>query len=279
MRRKWSFNTPKYIPGMPDASMTSHCSESMVDSVTHVWWKLMRKFNTSKESIRIDSQISAKIQLQDTIEQLRGIEESLRVELRSMALQVRAAQEANAKQSMQHMLMRSHSKRIRLTQTNQKKRNLEQSLEALCMSELNEQVLSSMKKTSVALQDLGLTESIAQTDEMMLDLQETHQDVKCLQDALGQNLLPDEWDEEAMSKELDMLMSTENEAMLELPLTINKMSKASQDSATLPHEALLEQKINNTHNTDKEITNASRDEARQMKTQPAQDESITVPLV
>ena len=56
----------------------------MVDSVTHVWWNLMRKFNTSKESIRIDSQISAKIQLQDTIEQLRGIEESLRVELRSL---------------------------------------------------------------------------------------------------------------------------------------------------------------------------------------------------
>ena len=119
--------------------------------------------------------------------------------------------------------MRTRAKRMRLSQTANKRVNMEQQLDALCMSELNNQVLSSMQKTSIALKSLGVRESVENADEMMLDMQEAHQDLSAMQDALGQPLSFDSIDEDALAHELQILLTGEEDTLLEVPLTENKM--------------------------------------------------------
>ena len=51
---------------------------------------------------------------------------------------MRAAQQTQAKTTLQHILVRTRDKRVRLTQTTNKRVNMEQQLDALCMSELNQ---------------------------------------------------------------------------------------------------------------------------------------------
>jgi hypothetical protein len=118
---------------------------------------------------------------------------------------------------------------MRLTQTHKKRLNMEQQLEALAMSELNNQVLSSMQKTSVALKSLGIQNSVENADEVMLDMQESQQDLSVLQNVLGQAIGPDVIDDDNLAEELEMLMSMDTtEVMFDLPFIENKMNDNTQ---------------------------------------------------
>lgn len=183
----------------------------------------MGLLNSKSPAVRADGAILAKINLQDTITQLKAVEDSLKQDLRATASNVKVAQTQNAKTTLQHLLVRSRTKRVRLTQTHKKRLNMEQQLEALAMSELNNQVLSSMQKTSVALKSMGIQNSVENADEMMIDMQESHQDLSALQDVLGQGISPDVIDEDHLAEELEMLMSMDTEVMLDLPVLENKM--------------------------------------------------------
>ena len=194
------------------------------DPIATVWVNLMTMLvsNTS-DVVRSDNAITAKVQLQETITHLKTIENSLREELQASAQHVRAAQQTQAKTTLQHLLMRARAKRMRLSQTANKRVNMEQQLDALCMSELNNQVLSSMQKTSIALKSLGVRESVENADDMMLDMQEAQQDLSAMQDALGQPLNFDSIDEEALAHELQILLTGDEDTLLEVPLTENRM--------------------------------------------------------
>ncbi len=189
----------------------------------------MGLLNSKSPAVRADGAILAKINLQDTITQLKAVEDSLKQELRATASNVKVAQTQNAKTTLQHLLVRSRTKRMRLTQTHKKRLNMEQQLEALAMSELNNQVLSSMQKTSVALKSLGIQNSVENADEMMLDMQESQQDLSVLQDVLGQAIGPDVIDDDNLAEELEMLMSMDTtEVMFDLPFIENKMNDNTQ---------------------------------------------------
>ena len=189
----------------------------------------MGLLNSKSPAVRADGAILAKINLQDTITQLKVVEDSLKQELRATASNVKVAQTQNAKTTLQHLLVRSRTKRMRLTQTHKKRLNMEQQLEALAMSELNNQVLSSMQKTSVALKSLGIQNSVENADEMMLDMQESQQDLSVLQDVLGQAIGPDVIDDDNLAEELEMLMSMDTtEVMFDLPFIENKMNNNTQ---------------------------------------------------
>ena len=196
----------------------------MTNSFASAWLNIMGLLNSKSPAVRADGAILAKINLQDTITQLKAVEDSLKQELRTTASNVKVAQTQNAKTTLQHLLVRSRTKRLRLTQTHKKRLNMEQQLEALAMSELNNQVLTSMQKTSLALKSLGIQNSVENADEVMFDMQETHQDLTALQDVLGQAISPDVIDEDHLAEELEMLMSMDTEVMLDLPVLENKMN-------------------------------------------------------
>tara|TARA_Y100000389_G_C17463412_1_gene523505 strand:- start:3422 stop:4141 length:720 start_codon:yes stop_codon:yes gene_type:complete len=201
----------------------------MTNSFASAWLNIMGLLNSKSPAVRADGAILAKINLQDTITQLKAVEDSLKQELRATASNVKVAQTQNAKTTLQHLLVRSRTKRMRLTQTHKKRLNMEQQLEALAMSELNNQVLSSMQKTSVALKSLGIQNSVENADEMMLDMQESQQDLSVLQDVLGQAIGPDVIDDDNLAEELEMLMSMDTtEVMFDLPFIENKMNDNTQ---------------------------------------------------
>jgi hypothetical protein len=212
----------------------------MTNSFASAWLNVMGLLNSKSAAVRADGAILAKINLQDTITQLKEVENSLKQELRTTASNVKVAQTQNAKTTLQHLLQRSRTKRLRLTQTHQKRLNMEQQLEALAMSELNTQVLNSMQRTSQALKSLGMQNSVSDADEMMFDMQESQQDLATLQDVLGQNVGSDFIDEEHLAAELEILMSMDTEAMLELPITDNHMqvSNNSNEHASVESQAI-----------------------------------------
>jgi hypothetical protein len=201
----------------------------MTNSFASAWLNIMGLLNSKSPAVRADGAILAKINLQDTITQLKAVEDSLKQELRATASNVKVAQTQNAKTTLQHLLVRSRTKRMRLTQTHKKRLNMEQQLEALAMSELNNQVLSSMQKTSVALKSLGIQNSVENADEVMLDMQESQQDLSVLQNVLGQAIGPDVIDDDNLAEELEMLMSMDTtEVMFDLPFIENKMNDNTQ---------------------------------------------------
>ena len=204
--------------------MPANCNESMTNSLASAWLNVMRLVNSKSAAVRSDGAILAKINLQETIDQLKGVENSLREDLRSTASHVKVAQTQNAKTTLQHLLVKSRTKRLRLTQTHKKRLNMEQQLEALAMSELNNQVLSSMQKTNVALKALGMQNAVENADEVMMDMQETHQDLSALQDALGQQISPELIDDDNLANELELLMSSDTDIMLETPMLLNRMA-------------------------------------------------------
>lgn len=202
--------------------MTNSCN--LTAPVASVWIQLMSLVARPDSAVvRSDNAITAKVQLQETIAHLKQVEDSLREDLKSSAVHVRAAQASHAKTTLQHLLMRTRAKRMRLTQTANKRVNMEQQLDALCMSELNNQVLSSMQKTSVALKSLGVREAVEDADEVMLDMQEAHQELSAMQDALGQPINMDALDESALAAELEMLLNGDEDMLLQAPSFQNKM--------------------------------------------------------
>ena len=118
------------------------------------------------------------------------------------------------------------------------------------MSELNNQVLSSMQKTSVALKSLGIQNSVENADEVMFDMQESHQDLSALQNVLGQAISPDVIDDDNLAEELEMLMSMDTtEVMFDLPFLENKM----HDNAQPPVKTMETPKATSDTETSKEI--------------------------
>tara|TARA_B100001094_G_scaffold319455_1_gene364299 strand:+ start:5291 stop:6109 length:819 start_codon:yes stop_codon:yes gene_type:complete len=221
--------------------MSSNCNESMTNSLASAWLNIMRLVNSKSPAMRSDGAILAKINLHDTIEQLKMVEESLKEEIRSTASHVKVAQTQNAKTTLQHLLIKSRTKRLRLTQTHKKRLNMEQQLEALAMSELNNQVLTSMQKTSVALKAMGMQNAVENADDVMMDMQETHQDLSALQDALGQQVNPDLISDDNLAEELEMLMSADTDIMLEVPILKNKMGGDAQtDQSSKSSKSLAE---------------------------------------
>ena len=223
--------------------------------VATVWVNFM-SLVVSKNSavVRSDNAITAKVQLQETITHLKSIEQSLREELQASAMHVRTAQQTQAKTTLQHILMRTRAKRIRLSQTASKRLNMEQQLDALCMSELNNQVLTSMQKTSIALKSLGVRESVENADEMMLDMQEAQQDLSAMQDALVQPINFDNIDEDALAHELEILLGEDQDTLLEVPAIQNKMGQTTAEATQK-----TEQAVANSNNTALEVDRQAKE--------------------
>ena len=104
------------------------------------------------------------------------------------------------------LLTRSRSQRQKLLLITRKREQLQTHLETLETSELNQQVISSVKETSHVLRSMGLSHNVDTVDELMQDMADSHDDVRLIQSGLATSVgtEPNSADLEA---ELALLMS------------------------------------------------------------------------
>lgn len=173
---------------------------------------------------RTDDMRKVTLSLEDTINDLSEKEASLRVDLKQLASNVKRAQASSATSKVKQLLLSSAAKRKNLTMTIRKRIALEQQLDTIATTQLNQQVLSSMKQTSHALKELGLGGSLNTADEVMADMQEATDDISELTQTLGSSLTMDSFDDDALNAELSLLMGDEVDGIVEPPKTVNTLN-------------------------------------------------------
>ena len=120
------------------------------------------------------------------------------------------------------MLVQSKKIKGRLAVLQRKREALDNHMETLQNSELNQHVLHSMQRTSNALKAMGLDKSLQSVDKVMLDLEENHNDMHSLQQSLGTSYT----DEEDTDWGLELQMLMNDESLVSTPDMCNSIGKA-----------------------------------------------------
>ena len=182
------------------------------DIVARTWVSFMTSAQMMTQRGRLHVQQNerrkAMIALRSSLEEVERTESDTMSTLRSLATQVRQ-QQGKSRGPVRDLLVRSISQRSKLAMIGKKRMALQQHLETLEASELNQQVLSSVKQTSDVLKSMGLSQKLENVDELMLDMSESHDEMRSIQVGLGTSHSTDIEDEE-LEKELEMLFADEN---------------------------------------------------------------------
>jgi len=179
----------------------------------------------------IDNTRSAKLGLKDSLREIGVTEEELKAELDALVARIRATQKhTKSMERLKPMLVQSKKIKGRLAVLQRKREALDNHMETLENSELNQHVLHSMQRTSNALKAMGLDKSLKDVDKVMLDLEENHSDVSSLQQTLGMSFADDESVDWGL--ELSMLLDDDCGAP---PVLANAMRPA--EPAAVPYEA------------------------------------------
>tara|TARA_B100001758_G_scaffold247398_2_gene265073 strand:+ start:3736 stop:4503 length:768 start_codon:yes stop_codon:yes gene_type:complete len=211
------------------------------ESNTSLWIKLLRLLQAKRlwPQHEVQTQRQAQMGLRECIQHLEEKEMDLRKELRDMAEQVKKEQKNGNKSRLRMLLMSSSAKRSNLSTTARKRLALEQQLEALSTTQLNQEVLSSMQQTSAVLKSMGLEDKIATTDEVMQDLEDSQRDIASLQETLSTAISgAGDYDDSALEAELELLLNDVPD--MEAPVTVNSLVGRKQEkpeSAEKPQAA------------------------------------------
>ena len=173
----------------------------------------------------IDKARIAKEALTKSISDIQESEETVRGELMGISRKVRQMDRETMKNATMQQLKRSRYLRQQLGLLASKRGALEQHLDTLSSSELNQQVISSVKQTSIALKSMGLDVAQSQADGLLIDMEESMQDMQYIQKTLATPLYEDlEMDSTALDSELDLLlMDDEEEITATIPVSVNSM--------------------------------------------------------
>ena len=171
----------------------------------------------------------AEMSLQNSIVEISAVENKAKLELQQLVNKVKTLDPVRQKVSLHEVLRRSRVLRGTLSNTQKKRLGMEQHLETLKQSQLNQTVMTSMKHTTDALQTLGL--NVADADNIMFDLEESSSDLKDMQSTLSQNIGDVDFSVDDLDAELEMMLS--DDALCPLALTASTASTASSQKQTL----------------------------------------------
>jgi hypothetical protein len=192
-------------------------------SAAHGWLGFM---NFVFGEVSIDNTRYAKIGLQGSLREIDSSEEELKAELDAVLGRIRATQSKQKGVDRVKPLLMQHKKiRGRIETLHRKRDVLQNHMETLENSELNQQVLYSMQRTSHALKAMGLDKSLKSVDKVMLDLEENHNDMNSLQHSLGTGYTDEE--ETDWASELNKIMS--EECFVETPEVCNSTRPKTEE--------------------------------------------------
>jgi hypothetical protein len=158
----------------------------------------------------LESTRHAKLCLRSTLDEIEETEQSMNEQLAGYIAKIKAAKQGGGLERMdmtriKAMLMQCKKIRMKLLTLSKKKLALENHMDTLDNSELNQHVLYSMQKTSHALKGMGLDKALESVDRVMMDLEENHGDVTSIQNSLASSFdANDDFDWEA---EMEMLLA------------------------------------------------------------------------
>jgi len=222
-------------------------------------------------SVHLDTTRAAKIGLKNTLEEISQCENALNLETQDIARRIRIIQSTGKTHAerVKPLLMQSRKIRGRLAVLSKKKYALEQHMETLINSELNQHVLTSMQKTSHALKGMGLDKSLESVDRVMLDLEENHNDIKDIQNTLGMPF--DQSEDVDFDLELSLLLDLPTpdqqitKAIVQPPVHVNNI-----DGPTAPPALSCNTPILNNQTTIATIEENIEEEQEQALAEPVQ---------
>ena len=180
--------------------------------------------------VPIDNTRSAKIGLQGSLREIAAMEEDLKAELETLVGRIRVTQKQTRNlERLKPTLIQCKKIKNRLAVLQRKKEALENHMETIENSELNQHVLHSMQRTSNALKAMGLDKSLQSVDKVMLDLEENHSDMNSLQQTLCVSYTED--DNVDWGEELSMLLGDD---CMSIPVVRNNMPTAREEQQASP---------------------------------------------
>lgn len=131
---------------------------------------------------------NAKLSVRATLDEIETTEHELGEEQERLVARVKAMRGPGATADvvrLKPLLLQCRKVRMKLQTLAKKRLALENHMDTLDNSELNQHVLHSMQKTSHALKGMGLEKTLESVDRVMMDLEENHGDINSIQSALA----------------------------------------------------------------------------------------------
>jgi len=225
--------------------MSTHCT-NIQESAAKTWLDVMGLMFGSPS---IDTTRYAKLSLRTTLDEIQNSEQALHDELarhvqkiKGMRKTGQAVERVDALR-MKPVLIQCRKIRLKLQTLEKKKMALENHMETLSNSELNQHVLQSMQKTSHALKGMGLDKTLESVDRVMLDLEENHSDITNIQNSLSTSF--DSTDDCDWETELALLLG--DSTVISAPQTINKILEPLPPPRTVAEKEHTADEYNNEH--------------------------------
>lgn len=215
------------------------CQTIALTSLANAWLSLSTLVCGKKQDDEIRR---ATMLLKHSILATCTTEEELQEDLRSLASRVKTMKSALMKPELNTLLRQSRSKRQRLGQTTKKREALEQHMDTLHSSQLNQQVMSSVRQTTDALKSMGLEKQLENIDEVMMDLTECHTDMAAIQNGLSTSLSSECVEDDELEAEMNILLASDSDRVLTVPAGPNSMhpvNEAPPSSQLEPEKKLV----------------------------------------
>jgi len=207
------------------------CTVSVVESLSDSWLRFLTVVRGRKPE---DDMRRATMMLTNSIQATASIETELGAELAELSCRARTLRTKHVKADLVALLTSSKHKRLRLQQTVRKRLALEQHLETLHNTLLNQQVMNSVKHTSDVLKSMGLEHEVSRIEEVNLDLRESLTDVGAIQEQLATGGVFGGDDDIDLESEMQLLMLLDptfaDSAMLGSPHKAVSVSPPLQNS-------------------------------------------------
>lgn len=179
----------------------------------------------------LDQTRIAKMKLVEHIKQITTVEESEREQLNRIAVSVKTMDKTKMHSALKSALLKSKKLRQQLDINTRKREALEQHLEGLNTTELNQSIFSAMQTTSAALKSMGAsTENMDNVDNVMLDLEDRFNDISSVQNALSSSLTATD---DNLEDELALLLGDSD---ISLPMQMNTMHKTPSKISSPPQK-------------------------------------------
>jgi hypothetical protein len=188
--------------------MVNGCSDAVAEAYRSLALALFG--TSSRDKIQL-----AEMSVASSIHDIVQAENKSTRELSTLVARVRELNPQRNRGQVLELLSRTRVLRATLACLAKKRTGMEQSLEALRQSQLNQNMLLSMRHTSDALQTVGL--KVGDADHIMLDMEESASDLNAMQNVLSTSFA-DDLSQEDLDAELELVLS--DDALC--PLAIRK---------------------------------------------------------
>ena len=207
--------------------MANGCSDSVHTSVADAYRSIsLAVFGTSAR----DKMQLAEMSVSASISDIQEAQLKSKKELGTLVQRVRDMDPVKQRLQVQEVLGRSRLLRSSLAALSKKRAGMEQNLETLRQSQLNQNMLLSMKHTTDALQTMGL--KVTDADSIMLDLEESTGDTNAMQTTLSSGFAENEWTQDDLDAEFDLIMSDDALCPCVPAKQKKPLNTATQDTAT-----------------------------------------------